>query len=196
MAPAKLQPALLGGLAMGVLSALPFINLPNCCCAWILFGGGLAAYLMQQNHPEPITPGDGAIVGLLAGVVGAVVWAGLSIPIGLMMGPLQGAFVERMLENASDVPPEVREMIENMRGGAFAIGVGTIAVFFASLFIGTGIGAVFGALGGLLGAVIFRKDVPPSMPPPPPPPSVWTPPPAPVTPPPPPPPPPDVPGTV
>ena len=64
MAPAKTQPALLGGLALGVLSALPVINLANCCgCAWVLFGGALAAYLMQQNHPEPIHIGDGAIVG-------------------------------------------------------------------------------------------------------------------------------------
>ena len=55
MTPAKLQPALLGGLTIGVLSALPVINLANCCCAWILFGGALAAYLMQQSHPEPIT---------------------------------------------------------------------------------------------------------------------------------------------
>ena len=44
-----IQPALLGGVAMGVLSALPVINIANCCCAWILFGGGLAAYLMQQG---------------------------------------------------------------------------------------------------------------------------------------------------
>ncbi|MDO8680687.1 MAG: DUF5518 domain-containing protein, partial [Acidobacteriota bacterium] len=74
MAPAKTQPALLGGLAIGVLSALPVISLANCCCAWILFGGALAAYLMQQNHPEPVNAGDGAIVGLLAGIVGAFVW--------------------------------------------------------------------------------------------------------------------------
>ena len=68
MGPAKLQPALLGGIVMGVLSVLPFVNLVNaCCCGWVLFGGALAAYLMQQNHPAPITAGDGAIVGLLAG---------------------------------------------------------------------------------------------------------------------------------
>ena len=74
MPPAKLQPALLGGVTIGVLSALPVINLANCCCAWILFGGALSAYLMQQNHPEPIQVGDGAIAGLLAGVMGAFVW--------------------------------------------------------------------------------------------------------------------------
>ena len=63
MAPAKFQPALLGGVAIGVLSALPVVSVANvCCCAWIVFGGALAAYLMQANHPEPIQIGDGAIV--------------------------------------------------------------------------------------------------------------------------------------
>lgn len=193
MGPAKLQPALLGGLVMGILSALPLISAANCCCAWILFGGGLAAYLMQQSHPAPINAGDGAIVGLLAGVIGAVVWAVLSIPIGLIMGPFQIAMMERVLENARDVPPEIREMIEGMRGmaGAGAIGIGAVVSFFFMLIIGICIGAIFGALGGILGAVMFRKNVPP-----PPPPS------SPFSPPPPPPPgeppmaPPPVPGTV
>ena len=81
MTPSKTQPALLGGLAIGVLSALPVINLANCCCAWILFGGALAAYLTQQNHPEPIGAGDGAAAGLMAGAVGAFVWAAISLTI-------------------------------------------------------------------------------------------------------------------
>ena len=67
-APPRLQPALLGGLFIGVLSALPIINIGNCCCLWVLGGGALAAYLMQQNHPYPITVADGALVGLMAGV--------------------------------------------------------------------------------------------------------------------------------
>ncbi len=87
MTPAKVQPALLGGVTIGVLSALPVVNC--CCCAWILFGGALASYLMQQNHPEPIEVGDGAIVGLLAGVIGAFVWLIVSIPINTAMAPDQ-----------------------------------------------------------------------------------------------------------
>src|SRR5690349_24929968 len=101
MTPAKTQPALLGGIAIGVLSALPVINIANCCCAWILFGGALAAYLMQQNHPEPIQIGDGAGVGLLAGVIGAAVWLVVSIPINLIMAPLQSRMAQRALESAT-----------------------------------------------------------------------------------------------
>jgi hypothetical protein len=43
-------PALLGGLFIGVLSSLPYIKGGNvCCCLWVISGGMLAAWLMQQN---------------------------------------------------------------------------------------------------------------------------------------------------
>ena len=35
----KFQPALYGGLFIGVLSALPIINIGNCCCLWVTAGG-------------------------------------------------------------------------------------------------------------------------------------------------------------
>lgn len=165
MSPAKLQPALLAGVAIGVLSALPFINLANfCCCAWVLFGGALASYLMQQNHPAPITAGDGAIVGLLAGVIGAVVFTLISVPLTIALGPFQAQLIERVLDSARDMPPEVRDALENMRGGP-ALGLGLIVSFFAMLVAG----CMFGLVGGLIGALVFRKNVP-ELPPPPPPP--------------------------
>jgi hypothetical protein len=160
--PAKLQPALLGGVAIGVLSALPVINIANCCCAWILFGGALAAYLMQQNHPEPIQAGDGALVGLMAGVVGSFVYLIISVPISLAMGPLNTQMMQRVLRNSQAMPPEVREMFEAMSGGP-AIGIGLVLGFFVMLFLSS----LFGMLGGIFGALMFKKD-PPSPPPPPP----------------------------
>jgi hypothetical protein len=181
--PAKLQPAFLAGLAIGVLSALPVINLGNlCCCAWVLFGGALAAYLMQQNHPAPITTGDGAMVGLLAGLLGGIITTLLSIPITLALGPFQARMVERVLESARDMPPEARSILEGMRGGP-AMGIGIIVSFITLTFVG----AFFGMIGGLIGAVVFRRNAPPPPAPPlPPSPPVVPPPPLP----------PDVPGTV
>jgi hypothetical protein len=168
MAPAKLQPALLGGVVIGVLSALPVINLANCCCAWILFGGALAAYLMQQSHPEPIMAGDGAIVGLLAGAIGAVVWVIVSVPITLAMAPFQAAMTRDVLSNARDLPPEMAALLERFSGGA-TIGIGLVVGFFVMLVICT----LFGMLGGLFGALMFRKSPPPMIPPPIPPPSAF-----------------------
>ncbi|HYU78581.1 MAG TPA: hypothetical protein VEK56_06330 [Vicinamibacterales bacterium] len=162
MSPRKLQPALLGGIALGVLSALPVVNLANlCCCAWVIFGGALAAYLMQQSHPAPINAGDGAIVGLLAGIFGAMVSTLLSIPIALAMGPFQAQILDRVLESARDLPPEVRSILENMRGGP-ALGLGLILSFIGMLIVGS----FFGLIGGIVGALLFSRNVPPPPPPP------------------------------
>lgn len=165
MPPSKLQPALYGGLVLGVLSALPLISVGNaCCCLWVLAGGALAAYLLQANQTTPITPGDGAVVGLMAGVIGSFVQLVLSIPVGIMMGPVQGRIVERVLENAGDMPENVRPLLEAMRHGGFSI-VGAILGFFVFLFFAL----IFSTLGGLIGAALFRKKtavLPPDLPPP------------------------------
>ena len=160
------QPAVLGGLLIGVLSVLPIINVANCCCLWVIGGGVLAAYLLQQNDLAPITLGDGALAGLGAGLVGALTWLVLYVPMQLLTGPFQNRLMERVLSNASDLPPDVRGALEGMQaGGIFlplVLGFGFMAVA----------GVVFGTLGGLLGAVIFRRTPPPIPPRPPEPPFV------------------------
>jgi hypothetical protein len=156
-----LQPALLGGVVIGVLSALPVINLANCCCAWILFGGGLAAYLLQQPRPTPISAGDGALVGLIAGAIGAVVWTIVAIPLNAALMPFQAEMLEQVLSNANDMPPEARAFLESLKS-APVMGAAAIVGFFLTLCVCS----VFGLVGGLFGALIFRKNVPPPPPPP------------------------------
>ena len=63
------MPAILGGLFIGVLTALPIVNC--CCCLWMVGGGFLAAYLESQRQPTSLSIMQGARVGLMAGVVGA-----------------------------------------------------------------------------------------------------------------------------
>jgi hypothetical protein len=143
-----------------VLSSLPVINLGNaCCCLWIVSGGVIAAYLMQQDQQTALTPGDGALVGLLAGLVGAVVALVVSIPIDLIASPLQRGILERLRQSAAEMPPEVRDAIDNMinsreGGGMAGFIVMRVASFFLSLFVGGAVSAV----GGLLGAVIFGRS--------------------------------------
>jgi hypothetical protein len=156
------QPALIGGLVAGVLSALPIVNFLNvCCCLWVVSGGLVAAYLLQEREPTPIQVGDGALVGLMAGVVGAFVNFVLSIPVTLLLAPMQRAFMERIIERGN-MPSEMREVITS--GGGTALGI--VLNFFFALFAGI----VFSTLGGVLGTVIFRKkpaappviDIPPT----------------------------------
>lgn len=153
----KVQPALLGGLLLGVLSALPIVNIGNaCCCLWVVAGGIAAAYLLQNAQAAPITSGDGAAVGFLAGVLGAIVWQLLAIPITMVMGPLQERLFERML-NTGDLPENVRQVFDTLRQNAgFNLArfiVGSIFTLFVSV--------IFSTVGGLLGAAIFRKKLPP-----------------------------------
>ena len=102
---------LLGGLFIGVLSALPVVSVGNCCCLWIVGGGVLAAYLDQQNEPRPITAGRGALTGLLAGVIGAFVWLIVVDGARRRAGAAAGAARRASsLRNARDMPPEVRAM--------------------------------------------------------------------------------------
>ena len=73
----KLRAGLLGGLVMGVLSAVtvvpqvPFVRF--ICCIWAMLGGVVAAYFYIRRSPTPARIGDGVAVGVIAGAVGAVI---------------------------------------------------------------------------------------------------------------------------
>jgi uncharacterized protein YqgC (DUF456 family) len=155
----KLQPALFGGLFIGVLSALPFVN--ACCCLWMMAGGAIAVYLMQQNHPYAVNAADGALAGLLAGLFGAVIGGLLSIPIQMATGPMVQRFIQDLILNNPDIPSESKSTIENLlaRNAGFSI----VATIF-SMMVSAVFGSIFGLLGGLLGVALFKKDAPPPPP--------------------------------
>ncbi|MBI3049929.1 MAG: DUF5518 domain-containing protein [Acidobacteria bacterium] len=147
-----IQPAVLGGLFIGILSALPIVNVANCCCLWIVGGGVLAGYLAQQDRQTPLRPGRGAAVGLLAGVVGAFVWVVAAMVIDAVIGPLQERMVAEMIRNAADMPPEVRQWLE--LAGDRASAPVRIAVGFVFQLLA---GAVFATLGGVLAVAFFGR---------------------------------------
>lgn len=73
----RLHASLIGGAVIGGLSAvtvipqLPFIRLA--CCLWAIVGGSFAAYIYVKKSSMPVRVGEGAIVGLLSGVFGALI---------------------------------------------------------------------------------------------------------------------------
>jgi len=150
---------------MGVLSALPIVAAGNiCCCLWVVSGGAIAAYLLQQNSSAPITPGDGALVGLLAGLVGALVQFIVAIPIGMMIAPMEREMLRRVLEMAGTMPPEMRDTIERYSNADARFGMGImIARRVVGLMVWLFIGGIFSTIGGVLGALIFKKDTPPGV---------------------------------
>jgi hypothetical protein len=146
---------------MGVLSALPFISAGNvCCCLWVIAGGVVAAYVLQQNEAAPITPGDGALVGLLAGLLGALIQFVISIPINFVVGPMERAMVQRVLDMSGNMPPDVRDMMERWGRGDQPLAFVIMARVFAFM-LWLCLGAVFSTIGGVIGAAIFKKNTPP-----------------------------------
>ena len=144
----RVQPAVIGGLFIGVLSTLPFVNIVNiCCCLWVVLGGAPAAHLLQQDSTEPITAADGTLIGLMAGGVGALVGTLLSIPIDLYFGPIMRDWVLRYAEG-QELPPEFLEML-NQQASAAGIVLKLIWNLFAYV--------IFGMLGGVLGVALFRR---------------------------------------
>jgi hypothetical protein len=152
--PSKTQPAFWGGLFIGVLSALPFVSALNaCCCLWVIAGGVLTAYLLQDRSSLPIKAGDGAVAGLLAGAIGAVVAAFLGAILSLMMAG--GAESLDQLAGRGDIPPEIARVFEQLKDLPRIVWIVGPFIVYLLLF------PIFAMLGGLLGVAIFKKSVPP-----------------------------------
>lgn len=142
----KVKPALLGGLIIGVLSLIPFVN--YCCCIWAVLGGLLATFLYIRSAPGPVSTGEGAQVGAISGVIGSVIYLIIGIPVALLFGA--GAQIEQALKNSGVGVP--------VAGVALVLLSALLVV--VSLFISA-------IIGGLIAVPIFGKSKSPAPPPPP-----------------------------
>jgi uncharacterized membrane protein len=157
MAMSRHQPALLGGLFIGVLSSLPVISSANvCCCLWVVAGGVLVVYLQQQNRPEPVETADAVLGGLIAGLIGAVITCIVQYVLISVTGELWQNTIRQQVEQNPEIPSEVRDMINNVLTGR--------SIWILMLAFALPMNAVFAMLGSLLGLAIFRKKLPPVTP--------------------------------
>ena len=131
----KLKPALLGGLIVGVLSAIPLVQ--YCCCIWGIGGGVLAAFLYIKRSTVPVKTGDGATVGALAGVIGGIIYLILGLPIAIFFG--MAAMEEQLTRSGVSLP--------------FS---GVLLIIVAGI-VGAIILAILATLGGVIGVAIFEK---------------------------------------
>ena len=150
---ARYQPALLGGLFIGVLSAIPIVNFANCCCLWVILGGMLAVYLQQQATPAPIETSAAALSGLIAGAIGGLINGIASMLMFRLVGGDSQQAIEQALSNIPNLPPETAEWIRSLTQGP--------GLALVSMIVTVPIYAVFGMLGALLGLAFFRKKVTP-----------------------------------
>ena len=152
----KMKPALMGGLALGVLTILSsVIPAAGCCsCLWAIGGGTLAAYLYIKKSPAPVQIGDGAALGALAGAIGGLLY--------LIIGtPLAYALTSAQMEALTEQVRQQTGVTLPLSGLALFFVIGIVRVFIC---------IVLAIIGGLIGVAIFEKRRGPSAGPPPPPP--------------------------
>jgi hypothetical protein len=151
-----LKPALIGGVLLGVLSALPLINYFNCfCCAWVIAGGVVAARLYVKDSAVPVTLGRGLTVGLLTGVIGTIVFALFSIPLILMSHGGSGIMeqLKQAAEQVPNMPPQTREAIESLASQG---GISTF-IYIVGFIITLVLYSLVAMIGGAIGVAIFEK---------------------------------------
>lgn len=150
----KLKSALIGGCVFGTASSLPYLEMINTlCCALIIGAGVLASYLYFKDM-EPTTGhlGQGAAVGWLAGVFGAVASTIVTVIVTAAgLKAEQAAQWTQMLEEQGVKLPEEFSGLLDMGTEVSASMIGMTLVFGLILY------SIFSTIGGLVGAAMFAK---------------------------------------
>lgn len=149
----KFKSALMGGGVLGVVAALPYVAYLNTvCCALYVGGGVLAVYFYSREQaPLPKAPyGDGAIVGLLAGVIGGIVTTFVgAIFVALGLTPDVTDFLRQVDQMGAELPGWLSDLVADEGVSAAILGGQLVmnVIFFA----------IFATIGGLVGVAIFHK---------------------------------------
>ncbi len=174
--PSKLRSALIGGLVIGAISGIPGLNLINCCCcAGIVLGGMLTLHLYRQEFSAempPLESSDALIIGIMAGIVGAIASTMLSGLLMVLFGSVEERLVTgfmdkflRRMEQSGSVPPdsfdELREQLRTSFAESRSIGGILRGLVFALILY-----PIFAMLGGLIGYGIWGRKKPPVAEPP------------------------------
>jgi hypothetical protein len=138
---------LIAGVAIALFGNLPVFNLINCAiCVWVWLGGALSVFLYRrfQGGTPVVSAGQGAGLGALSGLIGAVLGAGVF----LITSPLSVSMFNA-LARALQVENEFffqNGLLENI-GSAFIF-----------LIIDAILYPLFGALGAMIAAAFTKAS--------------------------------------
>jgi ammonia channel protein AmtB len=157
----------IAGIVMGVLAAIPLLGIvSSCCCLWAgLWGCGILAVLIYRlsNKSQPnLTVGQGVLLGLAAGLVGAVLASIFGALSSLIFGGMSStAFMDYLnqIPGAADsLDASSRQMLEQFAATSGSILFSTVCNFV--------IFPVFGMIGSLIATALIWKNNPPAVLPP------------------------------
>jgi len=168
--PNKLRAALLGGLIIGIITGLPAISFLNkcCCCGGVMLCGLISLYLYKQEFNDEMAPlesSDALILGIIAGLTGALIGTIVGIFSSLIFGPVDKKIAIRLLnwvEEQGTLPPDslnqADEMINQLQK---SIDEGLkLRDILSELLFGLILYPIFSMIGGLIGYGIFGKKKP------------------------------------
>jgi hypothetical protein len=139
----RVQASLLGGLFIGVVSALPVVGAANyCCCLWVIVGGILTTYLQQQSRPERVES------------IGSIIYIGFSVLLLSVSGDMIESQIRSMAEQYPQMPPDVRDRLLQFTAGP--------SMVLLIAFVTIPMYAIFSMIGALLGLLMFRKPQAPA----------------------------------
>jgi hypothetical protein len=163
----KWKAVLLGGLIIGLAPFIPVLNLA--CCLYPIIGGIVAVAVYRGGAPAPLTNSDGISLGALTAVAGTAIYAILVVPVTMLVGSVVGGFLRSQTPSFSDVPDNVRPLLEWIFSH---IGAAVGMIVFFKVLGQLAVSLIFGILGGVLGVALYKNRPMPSPPAPPPPPAL------------------------
>ena len=146
------QPALLGGMFLGVLSSIPIVSIGF--CMWILFGGAIAAQQVARQRRSGITYGDGAFAGVLSGLFGSLVGTTIQMSLRVIAAPIfesQQQQLEQIL-NQMGVEGPMRDWVLRAASGEISL---TTVIF--TLFSNLLAFSLFAMIGGILAIALLKR---------------------------------------
>ena len=159
----KVKSALIGGCVFGTASSLPYLGAINMLCCALLIGAGVLASYLYFKDLEPTTGhlGQGASVGWLAGVFGAITHTIVNvIIIATGLNDEQAAQAKASLEGLPpELPQWVKSFFEVLLSMGTEVSAGTIGI---TLVVALVLYSIFSTIGGMVGAAMFAKKAPPA----------------------------------
>ncbi len=159
--PNRIVPVLYGALIMTMISLFPLINLINVfCCAGIAIGGLAGVYFYNKQLSGtgiPLTSKDGGMIGLLSGILAAVLVSGFTVLAGLLSNTNPVSEALKMMEDSGiDLPSEMLVYADRFSEEYNTYGFSpTIAIF--SFIMHMILFPLFGAIGAITGGSILGK---------------------------------------
>ena len=140
----KVMSVILGGLLIGLISAIPIVGWGF--VIWAFIGGLLATFWFVRKSPIQVTQGEGLVLGLLAGILGAIVNI-----IGVIVIQIIVGIIFAIISAAGN-----GDIAAAIMGAIFSVLFSGTFTFIINAVLSIPI-VLFALLGGWLGVLFFEK---------------------------------------